>query len=166
MSQNLKLINKGDRYAPATFQFGRNERLNIHQNNYADLTCAHTGSCIRTMTWDDVRNMGYAPAKLLAGNETDQFLDKPYTALLTSSKSYLKYAGGGLVAGLMIAVISNTTGCTDLVLDKANQDIATSTIEPRTVYVDMSLAHFQEQNAHANKTLRDIRLYAADGSAK
>lgn len=166
MSQNLKLINKGDRITPATYQFGRNERLNIHPNNYADLTDANTGACIRTFDWDFVRNMGYSPAKLLAGNEIDQFLDTPYTAALTATKSYIKHIAGGLVVGLMIAVISNATGCTGLVIDKANQDIATSTIEPRATHTDMSLAHFQEQNAYANKTLHNMRLYAADGSAK
>lgn len=166
MSQNLKLINKGDRYTPTTYQFGRNERLNIHQNNYADLTDANTGACIRTFDWDFVRNMGYAPAKLLAGNEIDQFVDAPYTAALTVSKSYIKHIAGGLAAGLMIAVISNATGCTGLVIDKANQDIATSTIEPRTTQADANLARFQEQNAYANKTLKNMRLYAAAGSAQ
>lgn len=166
MSQNLKLINKGDRLTPATYQFGRNERLNIHPNNYADLTDANTGACIRTFDWDFVRNMGYSPAKLLAGNEIDQFLDTPYTAALTATKSSLKHIAGGLVVGLMIAVISNATGCTGLVIDKANQDIATSTIEPRATQAELDLARFQEQNAYANKTLHNMRLYAADGSAK
>ena len=98
MSQNLKLINKGDRCTPATYQFGRNERLNIHPNNYADLTDANTGACIRTFEWDFVRNMGYSPAKLLAGNEIDQFLDTPCTAALTATKSGLKHIAGGNAA--------------------------------------------------------------------
>ena len=129
-------------------------------------TDANTGACIRTFDWDFVRNMGYSPAKLLAGNEIDQFLDTPYTAALTATKSSLKHIAGGLVVGLMIAAISNATGCTDLVLHQAEKDVATSTIEPRAAHTDMSLAHFQEQNAYANKTLHNMRLYAADGSAK
>lgn len=166
MSQNLKLINKGDRCTPATYQFGRNESLNIHPNNYADLTDANTGACIRTFDWDFVRNMGYSPAKLLAGNEIDQFLDTPYTAALTATKSGLKHIAGGLVVGLMIAVISNATGCTDLVLHQVEKDVATSTIEPRATQAELDLARFQEQNAYANKTLHNMRLYAANGSAK
>lgn len=166
MSQNLKLINKGDRYAPTTFQFGRNERLNIHQNNYADLTDATTGSCIRAMTWQDIRNMGYAPAKLLGGNETDQFLDNCYASALIASRSYIKHIAGGAVISLMIAVISNATGCTGLVLDKVNQDIATSTIAPRIAQTNANLARFKEQNANANKKLKKMHLHATDGSAQ
>lgn len=168
MSQNLKLINKGGSRAPTTYQFGCNEhlRLNVHHDNHADFTDATTGDFIRTLDWDDLRNMGYSPAKLLAGNEIDQFLDTPYTAALTATKSGLKHIAGGLVVGLMIAVISNATGCTDLVLHQAEKDVATSTIEPRATQAELDLARFQEQNAYANKTLRTMRLYAADGSAK
>lgn len=164
MSQNLKLINKGDRYAPAVYQFGRNERLNIHQNNYADLTDANTGACIRMFDWDFVRNMGYSPAKLLAGNEIDQFIDSPCKSALTASKSYVNHVIGGALIGLAIAAIGNVTGCTDLVIDKAEQDISTSTIQPRAAQTNISLAHFQEQNAYANEKLRAMNLYAAGGT--
>lgn len=164
MSQNLKLINKGDRYAPATYQFGRNERLNIHQNNYADLTDANTGACIRTFDWDFVRNMGYSPAKLLAGNEVDQFIDSPYKSTLTAGKSYVNHIIGGALIGLAIAAIGNVTGCTGLVIDKAEQDISTSTIQPRAAQSEISLAHFQAQNAYANEKLRAMNLYAAGGA--
>lgn len=164
MPQTLTLINKGDRHAPATYQFGRNERLNIHQNNYADLTDANTGTCIRTFDWDFVRNMGYSPAKLLAGNEIDQFVDNPCKNALAAGKSYAKHIIGGALVGIAIAAIGNITGCTDLMIDKAEQDISTSTIQPRAAQTEIDLAHFQAQNAYANQKLRAMNLYAAGGA--
>mgnify|MGYP003600024905 CR=1 FL=1 len=163
MTQRLALINKGDRITPATYHFGRNERLNIHPNNYADLTDANTGACIRTFDWDFVRNMGYSPAKLLAGNEIDQFIDNSHRSALTAGKSYVNHIIGGALIGLAIAAIGNVTGCTDLVIDKAEQDISTSTIQPRAAQSEISLAHFQAQNAYANEKLRAMNLYAAGG---
>lgn len=165
MPQTLTLINKGDRHAPATYQFGRNEHLNIHQDNYADLTDATTGCFIRTLDWNDILNMGYSPAKLLNGNQVDQLIDSPYRDLLISTKSYVKHIVSGLAIGFMAAVISNATGCTNLVLDQLEQDISTSTIEPRASLTGAQLLEFQAQNAHANKQLRAMNLYAA-GDAK
>ena len=165
MSQLLKLIKQGDRTAPTIYQLGRNERLNIHHNNYANVTDATSGDCIRAMTWSDVRNMGYSPSKLLDGNQVDQLLDKPAKAP-RSIKTYINHILGGLAAGMLIAAVSNTTGCTSLVADKIEQDVATSTIAPRTAQNAAQLADFKEQTAYANEKLRAMKLYASAGSAQ
>lgn len=164
MAQLLELLKKGDRFTPTTYRFGARERLNIHADGYADLTDANTGSYIRTLNWDGVCNMGYCPAKLLDGNQVDQLIDSPYRDLLITTKSYIKHIVSGLVIGLMVAVISNATGCTNLVLDQLEQDISTSTIEPRTSLTGAQLLEFRKQNAHANQKLAEMRLYAAGGN--
>lgn len=164
MSQLLELLNKGDRFTPTTYRFGARERLNIHADGYADLTDADTGSYIRTLNWDGVRNMGYCPAKMLEGNTTDQHLDRINPALLQQIKSCVKYVCGGLAVAVTISIVGNLTGCTSYLLNQAEQDIATSTIEPRINSIDSpELIEFRRQNQDANAKLAKMRLYAAGG---
>ncbi len=164
MSQLLELLKKGDRFTPTTYRFGARERLNIHADGYADLTDADTGSYIRTLNWDGVRNMGYCPAKMLDGNTTDQHLSRANPALLKQVKSCVKYICGGLAVAVIIVTTGNLTGCTSYLLSQAEQDVATSTIEPRINSVDSpELIEFRKQNTYANQKLAEMRLYAAGG---
>jgi len=163
MSQNLELINKGHRNAPTTYKFGSNERLNIHyQDRYADLTDATTGACVRRLGWDGVRNMGYSPAKLLAGNETDQLIDTGKPTLIQHTLSCAKYIAGGLVAALALAMLGNVTGCNGFLANQLEQDVATST-SYKSLADEQALAKFREQNALANKKLAEMNLYATGG---
>lgn len=165
MAQLLELLKKGDRFTPTTYRFGARERLNIHADGYADLTEADTGSYIRTLNWDGVRNMGYCPAKMLDGNATDQHLDSISPALLQQVKSCLKYICGGLAAAAIIVVTGNLTGCNSFLATQAEQDVATSTLEPRVNSIDSpGLIEFRKQNAYANQKLAEMRLYAAGGN--
>ena len=165
MSQLLKLIKQGGRAKPTIYEFGYNGHLNIHQNNYASLTDATSGELIRAITWSDIRQMGYSPAKLLEGNTTDQFIDKPASPL-RSAKTYVNCTIGGLMAGMLLAAVSNITGCTNLVSKQIEQDVATSTIAPRTAQADAQLVEFQKQTAYANAKLKEMKLYASAGSAQ
>ena len=129
MSQLLKLVKKGDRYAPTVYQFGANEHLNIHRSEqYADLTDASTGSYIRAIGWQGLRDMGYSPAKLLDGDETDQFLHR--VTLMQHTRECVIHILGGLAVALTIAVVGSLTGCNNYVLSQIDKDIATSTSQP------------------------------------
>lgn len=103
MSQLLKLVKKGDRYAPTVYQFGANEHLNVHRSDqYADLTDANTGSYIRAIGWQGLRDMGYSPAKLLDGDETDQFLPSVgFSRHLIDCAKYI-LIGGAVVLTLAV----------------------------------------------------------------
>ena len=168
MSQALKLIKKGDRFTPTVYRFGASEHLNIrYQDQYADLTDAKTGACIRIIGWDGLRDMGYSPAKLLNGNESDQSFNATDDTWQTI-RSYGNYIAGGLAAALAIALVGVITGCTSFVIDSVEQDVATSTIEPRLAANSVNqedldddikyLASKQRQDAkHANQFLASVR---------
>lgn len=165
MAQLLELLKKGDRFTPTTYRFGARERLNIHADGYADLTDADTGSYIRTLNWDGIRNMGYCPAKMLDGNTTDQHLGRTYPSLLQQVKSCVKYICSGLAVAVVITIIGNLTGCNSYLLSQAEQDVATSTLEPRMSSIDSpEIIEFRKQNAYANQKLAEMRLYAAGGN--
>lgn len=167
MTQILTLINKAERYTPAVYQFGRNERLNIHlEDRYADITDAETGSYIRYVGWDGLREMGYSPAKLLAGNTDDQFIDTDAPAKPSKFKSYIKCVAVSLTVGAIMATVGNVTGCNSYVMSQAEKDIATSTVNARTDLESLALTEFRKQNQYANKKLAEMRLYASTGGAQ
>lgn len=171
MPQVLELIKKADRNQPAVYKFGGSERLNIHfEDNYADITDASTGAYIRYIGWDSLRDWGYSPAKLLAGNEVDQFIDSNKVCFFSHAKSCAKHVIAGLAAAVVIVVISNTTGCTNYLAKQLNQDMKTSTVYPRmsitTQKEDPELLAFREKTAYANKKMKEMNLYAMNGSAK
>lgn len=167
MTQSLTLINKAERYKPAVYQFGRNERLNIHlEDQYADITDAETGSYIRYIGWDGLREMGYSPAKLLAGNTDDQFIDTDTPAKPSQFKSYIRCFAVSLAVGAIIATVGNVTGCNGYVISQAEKDVATSTINARTDLESPALIEFRKQNQYANKKLAEMRLHAATGGVQ
>lgn len=167
MPQILTLINKAKRHTPAVYQFGRNERLNIHlEDQYADLTDAQTGSYIRYVGWDGLRDMGYSPAKLLAGHTEDQFIDTDMPAKPSKFKSYIRCIAVSLTVGAAIATVGNVTGCNSYVVSQAEKDVATSTINARTDLESPALIKFREQNQYANKKLAEMKLYAATGGVQ
>lgn len=163
MPQLLKLIKKGDRFTPTVYQFGANERLNIHfEDQYADLTDAQTGAFIRSIGWQGLRDMGYSPAKLLDGDTSDQRSNSVSFGqhLLDCSK----YLLAGFAVAALIALAGLPTGCTNFVLDQAEQDIATSTIEPRSnALTGDELLEFRRQSAHASKVLFLARTDGGNG---
>lgn len=71
----------------------------------------------------------------------------------------------GLAIAFVIAVIGITTGCTSLVADQFEQDIATSTIAPRLSQTDSDdqLIEFRRQSEYASQTLAAMRAYAEGG---
>lgn len=161
MSHVLKLINKGSRVVPTTYKFGANEHLNIHAaDNYADLTDAATGSYIRYIGWDGLRNMNYAPAKLLAGNEADQLLDSPIKSCpLKQTTASIKYILSGFAMALILAAVGNVTGCNDYVINQVEQDIATSTIYKAIPSSLMDAEQLVDVNA-TSVSLMEINLLA------
>lgn len=62
----------------------------------------------------------------------------------------LKYVVGGLLFSACTFFVGNVTGCTDLVLKQADQDIRTSTSIPRDTY-------YKEQGEYASKNLAKWR---------
>lgn len=167
MTQILTLINKAERYTPAVYKFGRNERLNIHlEDQYADITDAETGSYIRYIGWDGLREMGYSPAKLLAGDTDDQFIDTDTPAKASQFKSYIRHVAVGLTVGAIIATVGNVTGCNSYVMSQAEKDIATSTINARTDLESPALIEFRKQNQYANKKLAEMKRYASTGGVQ
>jgi hypothetical protein len=130
MPQSLELLNRGDRFAPTVYRFGANERLNIHcSDQYADLTDAKTGACIRIIGWQGLRDMGYSPAKLLEGNESDQFYHQQIRRFMPVT--YTKHTIAGVVCAAAIAIVGSLTGCNGFITSQIEQDVATSTIETR-----------------------------------
>lgn len=154
MPQLLKLIKQGDRFTPTVYQFGASEHLNIHrQDQYADLTDAKTGAYIRQIGWDGLRDMGYAPAKLLSGSESDQFIYRGASVIERCKSCSVQVLAGAGVA-VTIALIGAITGCTNLILDQVEQDVATSTTAPRlTNHKAIKLAEFRRDAEHANNVL-------------
>lgn len=154
MPQLLTLIKQGDRFTPTTYQFGASEHLNIRrQDQYADLTDAKTGAYIRQIGWDGLRDMGYAPAKLLSGNEHDQFIYKG-ASWIERCKSCAVQMLAGVGIAVAIAAVGVITGCAGLVLDQVEQDVATSTTAPRLTNQDaIKLAEFRRDAEHANNVL-------------
>lgn len=129
MQQLLKLVKKGDRFAPTVYQFGANEHLNIHRaDQYADLTDAATGACIRIIGWQGLRDMGYSPANLLDCTGDQRLASVSFIHHL---RDCTKQIALGLTVALSIAIIGSITGCNSYLLSQLDQDIATSTIEPR-----------------------------------
>lgn len=54
----------------------------------------------------------------------------------------------------VIAIIGAVTGCTSLILDQVEQDVATSTTAPRITNHDaIKLAEFRKQSEHASQFL-------------
>lgn len=86
------------------------------------------------------------------------------TELLNQIKSLAAHIAGGLAVAVTISIVSNITGCTSYLLNQAEQDVATSTIEPRINSIDSpELIEFRRQNQEANAKLAKMRLYAAGG---
>jgi len=152
MPQLLELIKKGDRHTPTVYQFGANEHLNIHRaDQYADLTDAETGACIRIIGWQGLRDMGYSPAKLLDGDTTNQSLKG--ASLAYNMMDCIKYALIGSAVALTIAIAGGLTGCNDYVLSQIEQDVATSTIEPRLSDSEYQASKQYADAKHANDFL-------------
>lgn len=85
--------------------------------------------------------------------------------LLNQIKSVAAHVAGGLAVAVTISIIGNLTGCTNYLLNQAEQDVATSTIEPRINSIDsLELIEFRKNNAYANQKLAEMRLYAAGGN--
>lgn len=86
-------------------------------------------------------------------------------ALLNQIKSGGAHIAAGLAVGMSIVMVGNITGCNSFLVTQAEQDVATSTLEPRINSIDSpELIEFREQNAHANQKLAEMRLYAAGGN--
>lgn len=157
MAQLLRLIKKGDRFTPTSYQFGANEHLNIHRSDdYADLTNAKTGACIRVIGWQGLRDMGYSPAKLLDGNESDQFYRKQVRDFLPTN--YAKHTIAGVICAAAIAIVGSLTGCNNFIASQIEQDIATSTIEPRIVANNVNQDDLDDDVQYlASKQYRDAK---------
>lgn len=85
--------------------------------------------------------------------------------LLNQIKSVAAHITAGLAVAVTISIIGNLTGCTNYLLNQAEQDVATSTIEPRINSIDSpELIEFRKNNAYANQKLAEMRLYAAGGN--
>lgn len=86
-------------------------------------------------------------------------------ALLNQIKSGVAHIAAGLAVGMSIVMVGNITGCNSFLVTQAEQDVATSTLEPRINSIDSpELIEFRKQNAHANQKLAEMRLYAAGGN--
>ncbi|WP_201539123.1 hypothetical protein [Psychrobacter sp. 1044] len=86
-------------------------------------------------------------------------------ALLNQIKSGGAHIAAGLAVGMSIVMVGNITGCNSFLVTQAEQDVATSTLEPRINSIDSpELIEFRKQNAHANQKLAEMRLYAAGGN--
>lgn len=84
---------------------------------------------------------------------------------LNQLKSVVAHIAGGLTAGVALVAVGNITGCNSFLIAQAEQDIATSTIEPRISSIDSpELIEFRKHNAYANHKLAEMRLYAAGGN--
>lgn len=84
--------------------------------------------------------------------------------LLNQIKSLAAHIAGGLAVAVTTSIVGNLTGCTSYLLNQAEQDVATSTIEPRINSIDSpELIEFRRQNQDANAKLAKMRLYAAGG---
>lgn len=86
-------------------------------------------------------------------------------ALLNQIKSGGAHIAAGLAVGVSIVMVGNITGCNSFLVTQAEQDVATSTLEPRVNSIDSpELIEFRKQNAYANQKLAEMRLYAAGGN--
>lgn len=86
-------------------------------------------------------------------------------ALLNQIKSGSAHIAAGLAVGVSIVMVGNITGCNSFLATQAEQDVATSTLEPRVNSIDSAeLIEFKKQNAYANQKLAEMRLYAAGGN--
>lgn len=84
---------------------------------------------------------------------------------LNQIRSGVTHIAAGLVAGLALAAVGNITGCNSYLLNQVEQDVATSTIEPRINSIDSTeLIEFRQQNKEANEKLAKMRLYAQGGT--
>ena len=85
--------------------------------------------------------------------------------LLNQIKSVAAHIAAGLAVAGTLAVVGNLTGCNSYLASQAEQDIATSTIEPRIKSIDSpELIEFRRQNKEANEKLVKMRLYATGGT--
>lgn len=88
-----------------------------------------------------------------------------HLARLNQIRSSVAHIAGGLTAGVALVVVGNITGCNGFLATQAEQDVATSTLEPRINLIDSpELIEFRKQNAYANQKLAEMRLYAAGGN--
>lgn len=88
-----------------------------------------------------------------------------HLALLNQIKSGGAHIAAGLAVGVSIVMVGNITGCNSFLATQAEQDVATSTLEPRVNSIDSAeLIEFKKQNAYANQRLAEMRLYAAGGN--
>ena len=85
--------------------------------------------------------------------------------LLNQIKSVVAHIAAGLAVAGALAIVGNLTGCNSYLLHQVEQDVATSTIEPRIKSIDSpELIEFRRQNQDANAKLAKMRLYAAGGT--
>lgn len=85
--------------------------------------------------------------------------------LLNQIKSVVAHMAAGLAVSGALAIVGNLTGCNSYLLHQVEQDVATSTIEPRIKSIDSpELIEFRRQNQDANVKLAKMRLYAAGGA--
>lgn len=154
--QLLTLIQRSTRFTPSIYRFGANETLNIYHDGRVDICDAKTGYVVRKIDYDWLRDWGYSPAKLLAGDEEDQFInDGPKTSLAEHAINALRGIGfTTLLVGLFI-VVGNITGCTDYVFAQLDKDIATTSIAPVDAYYEQ--VEFKQANEHANNFLAKNR---------
>lgn len=88
-----------------------------------------------------------------------------HLARLNQIRSGVAHIACGLTVGLALVAVGNITGCNSFLAAQAEQDVATSTLEPRMNSIDSSeLIEFRKQNAYANQKLAEMRLYAAGGN--
>ena len=154
--QLLQLIQKGGRHQPAIYRFGANETLKIYAGGQVDICNAKTDEVVHVIDKSWLRDWGYSPVKLFAGDTDDQFIDD---GVNVSASEYALNALRGigfatLLASLFI-VVSNTTGCTDYVFTQLDKDIATTATHPVDNYERQ--LEFKQATEHANQFLASNR---------
>lgn len=150
--QLLQLIQKGGRHQPAIYRFGANETLKIYAGGRVDICDAVTGEVVRRINTSWLRDWGYSPAKLFAGDTDDQFLEctnqTSWREHIINVVRTVAFAGA---LGVALAMVSSITGCTSYVLQQLDKDIATSTEHPTNNY--QTQANFKQANKYANEFL-------------
>lgn len=154
--QLLQLIQKGGRHQPAIYRFGANETLKIYAGGQVDICNAKTDEVVHVIDKSWLRDWGYSPVKLFAGDTDDQFIDD---GVNVSASEYALNALRGigfatLLASLFI-VVSNITGCTDYVFTQLDKDIATTATHPVDNYERQ--LEFKLATEHANQFLASNR---------
>lgn len=155
--QLLQLMQKGSRHQPAIYRFGANETLKIYACGRVDICDLSTGEVVREIDCDWLRDWGYSPAKLMAGNTSDQFFSWKQSPawrdrVIDAARAVLFASALGVV----LATVSSITGCTNYVLQQLDKDISTTTVAPVANYKDK--AEFKRANQHANEFLAKSRV--------